>query len=127
MPVGGFAVPTLDDLLRNKDLRTTEDSMAGEAAELILGVLLEAPRDSAGNYFSAAAILDICRARSTGELRTVFEKWTPALMMHCIELIKEAAEEIAGREDQPEPTANERTPQVSPQSPLAKAMLRRKR
>jgi hypothetical protein len=117
---------TLNDLLRDKDLRTTEDSMAGEAAEVILGVLLEAPRDSEGNYLSAAAILDTCRARSTGELRTVFEKWTPALMKHCIELIKEAAEERAGRKDQSEPTDNEQTPQVHPQSPLAKALLRRK-
>jgi hypothetical protein len=119
-------MPTLDDLLHDKDLRTTEDTLSGEAAELILGVLSEAPRDSAGNYFSAAAILDICRARSTGELRTVFEKWTPALMMLCIELTKDAAEEIAGQNDQPEPTGNEQTPRVSPQSPLVKAMLRRK-
>jgi hypothetical protein len=90
-------VPTLDDLLRNKDLRTTEDSLAGEAAELIFGVLSKGPRDSAGNYFSAVAILDTCRAQSTGELRAVFEKWTPALMKLCIELIKKAAEERAGQ------------------------------
>jgi len=106
-------MPALDDLLRNKDLRTTEDSAAGEAAELILKVLLEAPRDDAGNYFSAAAILDTCRARSTGELRILFEKWTPALMMQCIELIKEAAEEIAGGNDQPEMRSNLRTLQIS--------------
>jgi hypothetical protein len=120
-------MPTLDDLLHDKDLRTTEDSLAGKAAELILGVLSEAPRDSAGNYFSAAAILDICRARSTGELRSMFERWTPATMMLCIELIKETAKELEGRNDPTDPTGNEQTPRVRSQSSLAKAMLRRRR
>jgi len=120
-------MPALDDLLREKELRTTEDSAAGEAAELILNVLLEAPRDSAGNYFSAAAILDTCRVQSSGELRFVFDQWTPALMMHCIELIKDAAEEIAGQNDKPVLTENLRTPQIRPNSPLSKIWLRRKR
>ena len=116
----------LDDLLRDKDLRTTEDSAAGEAAELILKVLLEAPRDSAGNYFSAAAILDTCRARSNGELRSMFDQWTPASMMLCIELIKEAAEEIVGQGDQPKLTSNLPKPRDRSQSPLSRVLLRRK-
>jgi len=117
---------TLDALLRHKVLRTTEDSMAGKAAELILAVLADAPRDNEGNYFSAAAILDTCRARSSGELRAVFERWTPLMMMHCIELTREAAEELAGRNDPPDPAGNLQTPQARSQSPFVQKLLLRK-
>lgn len=117
---------TLDDLLRHKVLRTTEASTAGMAAELILDVLADAPRDSEGNYFSPAAILDTCRARSTGQLRTVFERWTPLMMMHCIELTREAAEELVGRNDPPELEGSLQTPQARSQSPFVQKLLRRK-
>jgi len=116
----------LDDLLRHKVLRTSDDSIAGKAAELILTVLAHAPRHNAGTYSSAAAILDTCRARSSGELRAIFDRWRPLMMMHCIELTWEAAEELVGRNDPPDPAGNPRMPRVRSQSLLVQKLLGRK-